>query len=62
VLALRPLEGHRSLAIAIGELALYVVVAAAATLALERPLLRELAGNLRGAEPAAAATARVAPL
>jgi O-antigen/teichoic acid export membrane protein len=57
VLALRTLEGHRSLAVAVGELALYLVVAVAATIALERPLLRELAGNLRGAEPAAGAIA-----
>jgi hypothetical protein len=57
VLALRALQGHRSLANVVGELALFVVVAVAATLALERPLLRELAANLRGAKPAAGAIA-----
>lgn len=62
VLLLRALEGRRSLGGALGELALYVVVTVAATLALERPLLRELAGNLRraggvGAEPTAGVVA-----
>jgi hypothetical protein len=57
VLALRALEGHRSLANVVGELALFAVVAVAVTLVLERPLLRELAGSLRGGEPAAGAIA-----
>jgi hypothetical protein len=37
---------------AIGELALFVAVNAAALWLTERPLLRELAGYLRGGAPA----------
>jgi O-antigen/teichoic acid export membrane protein len=48
ILAVRLFEpAQRTLGIAIGELALYVVVTAAATLILERSLLRELSGYLR---------------
>jgi O-antigen/teichoic acid export membrane protein len=57
VLALRAIDGHRSLAIALAEIALYVVIAVVATLVLERSLLRELAGSLRGVKPAADAIA-----
>lgn len=47
VLLARALEaGERTAATAAGELALYAAVTAAATLALERPLLREVAGYL----------------
>ena len=50
VLALRLLEGSdRTLAMALGELALYVLVAGVATVLLERDLLREVAGYLRPA-------------
>jgi O-antigen/teichoic acid export membrane protein len=58
VLATRALEGsHRSLATAIGEFVLYVVLTVAATLLLERPLLREMIGYLR---PRVATEPRVA--
>jgi O-antigen/teichoic acid export membrane protein len=50
VLALRLVEASdRTAAIALGELALYVLVAALATALLERDLLREAAGYLRPA-------------
>ena len=50
VLALRLLEGSdRTLAMALGELALYALVAGVATVLLERDLLREVAGYLRPA-------------
>jgi PST family polysaccharide transporter len=52
VLALRAADGlDRSLALALAELALYLAVTVAATAALERPLLREVAGYVRGAAP-----------
>jgi len=59
VLAARALEGSgRGPGIALAELALYLVVCAAATWAAERTLLREVRGYLRGAlaapRPAAA--------
>lgn len=48
VLALRLVDGsHRTLAAALGELALYLVVTAGATLLFERELLREVASYLR---------------
>jgi O-antigen/teichoic acid export membrane protein len=48
VLALRAVTDlDRTAALALGELALYAVVTAAATWALERALLREMAGYLR---------------
>jgi hypothetical protein len=48
VLAARLLEtGERTAGIAAGELVLYLAVTLVATLALERPLLREVAGYLR---------------
>lgn len=48
VLALRALDwAHESEASTIAELALFVVVCAAATVMFERPLLREVAGYLR---------------
>ena len=48
VLALRALDLERTAALAIGELALYLSATAAATLLLERDLLREAMGYLRG--------------
>jgi hypothetical protein len=48
VLLVRALEPvHRSLGVALGELALYVAVTALATWAFERALLREALGYLR---------------
>ncbi|HEV7459303.1 MAG TPA: oligosaccharide flippase family protein [Solirubrobacteraceae bacterium] len=48
VLALRAVDGaHRTLAAALAELALYVIVTAVFTLLLERDLLREVVGYLR---------------
>jgi O-antigen/teichoic acid export membrane protein len=57
VLGLRLVEsGSRSLGMAVAELVLFVVVTAAATVVLERSLLREIAGYLRGrGKPAFAA-------
>jgi O-antigen/teichoic acid export membrane protein len=53
VLALRLVEGsHRTLATALGELALYLAVTVAATWLFERDLLREVAGYLRPARSA----------
>jgi O-antigen/teichoic acid export membrane protein len=55
VLAMRALEnGERSGGLALTELAVFVVVTAAATALLERPLLREVRGYLRrpGTSPA----------
>jgi len=58
VLASRALESSgRGLGTALAELALYLVVCTAATWAVERTLLREVSGYLRGAlasRPAAA--------
>jgi lipopolysaccharide exporter len=52
VLLVRTLEtGVRTLAIALAELAVYAIVTMVATVALERPLLREVIGYLR-ARPA----------
>jgi O-antigen/teichoic acid export membrane protein len=49
VLAARALEsGERTGGVALAELALYLAVTVAATAILERPLLREVAGYLRG--------------
>jgi O-antigen/teichoic acid export membrane protein len=48
VLLLRVVEtGDRTLALALGELALYLAVTAAATIVLEKALLREVVGYLR---------------
>jgi hypothetical protein len=48
VLAARALEsGERTLGMALGELALYAVATAVATIAFERALLREVIGYLR---------------
>jgi O-antigen/teichoic acid export membrane protein len=56
--------GSRTLGVALGELAVYLVVAVAATYALERPLIREAVGYLRRAvgrdRPAPAPGARAA--
>lgn len=54
-LALRALDGRRSLATALIELIAYVIVVAGATLVIERPLLRELLADLRRPAPAAGA-------
>jgi O-antigen/teichoic acid export membrane protein len=51
VLILRAVDGHRTLGTALGELALDLVVCVVATLTVERPLLRELAGTLRRTGP-----------
>jgi O-antigen/teichoic acid export membrane protein len=48
VLAVRQLEGHRTLAIALGELVLYLLVTLAMTAVLERRLLREVIGYVAG--------------
>jgi O-antigen/teichoic acid export membrane protein len=57
VLALRAVDGQRSLGIALGELGLYAAVTVVATIAFERKLLREVIGYLRrqpaGAVPVA---------
>jgi hypothetical protein len=49
------LDGERGGATALAELALYIAVTVVATLIIERSLLREVAGYLRAARPAAAA-------
>jgi hypothetical protein len=55
VLGVRALVGDGSLAMAIGQLALYVAVTVIATWAFERPLLREVLGySSRAAAPAPA--------
>jgi UDP-N-acetylmuramyl pentapeptide phosphotransferase/UDP-N-acetylglucosamine-1-phosphate transferase len=57
VLAVRAaVDAERTLGLALAELALFAAVAAAATYAAERPLLREVAAYVRGraAEPASA--------
>jgi Kef-type K+ transport system membrane component KefB len=51
------LVGDGSLAMAVGQLALYVAVTVIATWAFERPLLGEVLGYLRGACAAAPAPA-----
>jgi hypothetical protein len=43
-------SGDRTLGLALGELALYLAVTAAATWVFERTLLREVLGYLRPAE------------
>jgi O-antigen/teichoic acid export membrane protein len=54
VLALRAATGaHRTLGLAIAEVALYLALTVIATLALERPLLREMLGYLRRGRAAA---------
>jgi O-antigen/teichoic acid export membrane protein len=55
VLAVRQIDGHRTLGLALAELALYVGVTAAATYALERPLIREVIGYVRRRDPVTAA-------
>ena len=58
VLALRLIaDMDRSVAVALSELLLYAVVTALATMAFERPLLREVAAYLRPDRRAAAASA-----
>jgi hypothetical protein len=49
--------GDGSLAMAIGQMALYVAVMVVATWSFERPLLREVLGYLRGTRAAAPAPA-----
>jgi PST family polysaccharide transporter len=53
VLALRLVDGHRSLALAIGEVVVYGVVTLAATVVLERKLIDEIRGYLRHGRPVA---------
>ncbi|MEA2370288.1 MAG: hypothetical protein QOH12_682 [Solirubrobacteraceae bacterium] len=53
VLVLRELDGRRTVGVAIGEAAAFLLVTAAVTLYLERPLLREVTGYLRNARGAA---------
>ena len=57
VLGVRALVGHDTLALALGELALYLVVTVVATWAFERPLLREVLGYVRGPRSPAPAPA-----
>jgi O-antigen/teichoic acid export membrane protein len=57
VLVARALLDDRSLGIALGELVLYLAVTLAATLYLERDLLREVAGYLGGRDRRAGAEA-----
>jgi polysaccharide transporter, PST family len=47
VLAVRALDGERSVGVALGELTLYAAVTVAATVVFERELLREVLGYLR---------------
>jgi hypothetical protein len=54
VLALRLVVAHRTVGLALAEVAIYLAVTVAATYAFERPLLREAAGYLAGRRPAAA--------
>ncbi|MEA2160103.1 MAG: polysaccharide transporter, family [Solirubrobacteraceae bacterium] len=57
VLLVRQAEtGRRSLALALGELAMYLMVTAAATWYFESPLLREAAGHVLTRRPAATAS------
>lgn len=51
VLAARALVDARTIGLALAEAALYVALTALATWALERDLLREAAGYLRGPTP-----------
>ncbi|MGI8802693.1 MAG: oligosaccharide flippase family protein [Solirubrobacteraceae bacterium] len=53
-LAVRAIDGHRTLGVAAAEVAVFVVAVVAATLLIERSLLREIAGYLRGATAPAA--------
>jgi PST family polysaccharide transporter len=57
VLLVRLAVGDRPVGLVAGELALYAAVTAAATVALERPLLREALSYLRGRERPLAGTA-----
>ena len=50
-LALRAIDGHRTVAVAIGEGVAYLIAVTLATLLIERSLLREIAGYLRPAGP-----------
>jgi O-antigen/teichoic acid export membrane protein len=63
VLLARLIEGgaHRTAAMAVGELAAYVVVTVVATWLFEGPLLREMAGYLRGQSGAPGLTATPDP-
>ena len=54
-LLVRAVDGGRTLPIAVAEVAVYVVAVLAATLLIERSLLREIAGYLRGDGAVAAA-------
>jgi polysaccharide transporter, PST family len=58
VLAVRVADpGHRTLGVAVAELALYVIATVAATMLFERPLMREVAGYMRRrTRPAAVAS------
>jgi O-antigen/teichoic acid export membrane protein len=47
VLILRTFDGHRTPALAIAEASVYLILTAAVTLYVERPLLREVKGYLR---------------
>jgi hypothetical protein len=47
VLIIRQLDGRRTTAVAVAEAAVYLLVTAATTLYVERPLLREVLGYLR---------------
>jgi O-antigen/teichoic acid export membrane protein len=47
VLVVRAVDGHRTLALALAELALYVIAVVAVTMVAERALLREALGYLR---------------
>ena len=58
VLAVRAVDGDRSLGVALGELALYAGVTVAATVVLERELLREVLGYLRRPRAGAVPVAR----
>lgn len=45
---MRLVDWRGGVGVALGQLALYVLVTVAATLVLERPLLREVLGYVRG--------------
>lgn len=54
-LGLRAVDGHRTLGLAAGELVVFGLAVLAATLVIERALLHEIAGYLRGGRQAATA-------